>query len=130
MRRNKGRELDVQIDFFERLLQRDPDWVDLLEVLADAYTHRGRAEDCVKVDERLQELCPGDAEVKINLAISLTVAGQLDRALMELDRALDMGYRDIRWLSRNPDLAQLRKHPGYKLLRAKMKSVKASSAKG
>ena len=127
VRRKAVKDLDVQIGFFEGLAKRDPNWVDLLEVLADAYTDRGRVSDCVKIDERLQELCPQDAEVRINLAISLTSAGQLDRALAELEHALDLGYRDVQWLSRNPDLAELRKHPGYKRLRVKMRSLQATA---
>ena len=126
VRRKGVPKLDVQIGFFEGLLARDPNWVELLEVLADAYTEHGRAEDCVKIDERLQELCPANAEVRINLAISLTMAGQFDRALNELEQALDLGYRDLRWLTRNPDLAELRKHPGYKRIRAKMRSLKTA----
>jgi predicted Zn-dependent protease len=121
----RGREpiADTQIAFFEGLLARDPNWVELLEALADAYTESGRAEDCVKIDERIQTLCPANAEVRINLAISLTMAGQLERALRELELALDLGYRDVRWLTRNPDLATLRKHPGYKRIRAKMRAL-------
>jgi tetratricopeptide (TPR) repeat protein len=125
VRRSDTADLDIQIGFFEQLSLRDPDWVELLQALAESYAERGRHGDSVRIDEKLLRLKPDDLDIRINLALSLTLAGRLEQAIQEMDRAIDLGYRDIQWITKNPSLAPLRRHPGYGRLRAKMRAVAA-----
>jgi len=75
------------------------------------------------VDEQLVRLRPGDALVYYNLACSYSLTEQFESAAAALNRALDLGYRDFKWLSKDPDLAKLRKHPLYKKIRARIKAM-------
>jgi len=123
MTREQERNLDIEIGFLEGVVRRDPGYIDALQILGDNYTRRGRFEDGLKVDEQLVRLRPGDALVHYNLACSCSLTEQFESAAVALNRALDLGYRDFKWLSKDPDLAKLRKHPLYKKIRARIKAM-------
>lgn len=126
MSRRETRDLDIEIGFLEGLVRRDPEFVEALQVLGDNYSDRGRTQDSLQIDHRLRELRPEDATVSFNYACSLALVGQLEPACAELDRALDLGYRDFAWLNKDPDLAALRRHPAFRKLRAKIRALKAA----
>ena len=121
--RDQERDLDIEIGFLEGVIRRDPGYVDALQILGDNYTRRGRIEEGLKVDERLSRLRPADALVHYNLACSYSLIGQFESATEALNRALDLGYRDFKWLAKDPDLVRLRKHPLYKTIRARIKAM-------
>ena len=123
MTREQERSLDIEIGFLEGVVRRDPAYIDALQILGDNYTRRGRFEDGLKVDEQLVRLRPADALVHYNLACSCSLTEQFESAAVALNRALDLGYRDFKWLSKDPDLAKLRKHPLYKKIRARIKAM-------
>lgn len=121
------RDLDVEISFIEGVVRRAPEDVEALQILGDDYTRRGRFEEGLRVDEQLSKLRPDDALVHYNLACSFALTGQLDRAAGTLERALDLGYRDFKWLARDPDLEPLRQHPLYKQIRARVRKLRNES---
>ncbi|MBS33518.1 MAG: hypothetical protein CMO68_03830, partial [Verrucomicrobiales bacterium] len=47
------RDLDIEIAFLEGLTQRDPKYVEALQLLGDNYTQRDRFRDGLAVDEHL-----------------------------------------------------------------------------
>jgi tetratricopeptide (TPR) repeat protein len=118
------RELDVEITFLEGLVRRDPGYVDALQLLGDDYTRRGRFEEGLRVDQKLAELQPSNPLSFYNLACSLTLTGKLDEAVRALESALDLGYRDFKWMARDPDLKALRKHDHYLRLCEKIRRMK------
>lgn len=118
------RELDVEISFLEGLIKRDPAYVDALQLLGDDYTQRGRFEEGLQVDQKLTELDPNNPLSFYNLACSLSLTGKMDEALRALESALDLGYRDFKWMARDPDLKALRKDPKYARLREKIRRLK------
>jgi tetratricopeptide (TPR) repeat protein len=126
--RRESRDLDVEIGFLEGLIRRDPSYIEALQLLGDDYTRRGRIKDGLRVDRQLQALRPADPEVLFNLACSLALSGDHPAAVQELLKAIDAGYRDFKWLSRDPDLAALRNYNGYRAVRAKIKALKADVA--
>lgn len=117
--RQEQRDLDLEISFLQGIIQRDPDFIEALQILGDDYTRRGLVENGLKVDERLSELRPCDPVVYYNLACSYSLAERLELAMIALDRALVLGYRDFKWMARDPDLKNLRNSPHYKKIRAK-----------
>ncbi len=125
-KRANERDLDTKINFLAGIVRRDPDYVDALQLLGDHYTQRGLFQEGLKVDERLAELEPTSSLVFYNLACSYSLTDQFDRALLALDRAMDLGYRDFAWLARDPDLKKLRKQPGYEEIKAKIRTLKVS----
>ena len=124
MSRHETRDLDIKIGFLEGVVQRDPGYIEALQLLGDDYTRRGKFLAGLKVDEQLARLRPDDPLVYYNLACSYTLTGQLEQAVAALDRALALGYRDFHWLARDPDLKRLRKHPLYRHIQAKVRKLK------
>jgi len=51
--RDQTRALDIQIQFMEGVVRRDPRYVEALQLLGDNYTKRGRYSEGLNVDERL-----------------------------------------------------------------------------
>jgi tetratricopeptide (TPR) repeat protein len=121
--RQEERDLDVEIVFMEGVVRRDPSYVEALQILGDDYTKRGRYRDGLKVDERLAELRPHDSLVLYNLACSYSLTDHVDAALRALERALSLGYRDFKWLAEDPDLQNVRRHPHYQRIRAKLRTM-------
>jgi tetratricopeptide (TPR) repeat protein len=122
--REEERDLDVRISFFEGLLRRAPDYVDALRVLGDDYTQRGLIQQGLQIDERLARLDPRNPLVFYNLACSYSLVCEFDQAVQALETALALGYRDFKWLARDPDLRSLRQHPLYRPIRDKIRQMK------
>ena len=126
--RKEVRELDVKISFMEGVTRRDPAYVEALQILGDHYTQRGRFEYSLKVDKRLSKLEPDNPLVFYNLACSYSLNAEYDAAVAALDQALVLGYRDFKWLARDPDLRKLRKHPGYRDIEEKIRRMRIEVA--
>ena len=124
MTRSEQRDLDTRIGFVEGLVRRDPDYVDALQLLGDHYTQRGRYTEGLKVDERLARLDPENALVFYNLACSYSLTDQFDRAMLALENALNLGYRDFAWLAKDPDLKKFRQQPAYDQIKDKIRRMK------
>ena len=122
--RQKQRDLDVQIQFMEGIVRRDPGFVEALQLLGDHYSQRGNYAEGLRVDEQLSQLEPRNPLVFYNLACSYSLICQFDRAALALERALRLGYRDFHWLAKDPDLRKLRKHPVYRRIEDKIRRMK------
>jgi tetratricopeptide (TPR) repeat protein len=122
--RKEVRELETKITFLEGLVKRDPQYVEALQMLGDHYTQRGQFDQSLEVDKRLSRLEPANPLVFYNLACSHSLNGDFDRAAAALDRALTLGYRDFKWLAKDPDLRRLRQHPLYRAIEDKIRRMK------
>jgi len=93
-------------------------------LLGDHYTQRGRFTEGLHVDERLARLEPNNPTVFYNLACSYSLTMEFDRAIAALDRAIELGYRDFKWLIKDPDLKRLRAQPAYEEIKEKIRRYK------
>ena len=118
------RDLDTKIQFVEGLVRRDPDYVDALQLLGDHYTQRGRFTEGLHVDERLAQLEPANPLVFYNLACSYSLTDEFDRAMLALHQAIALGYRDFKWLTKDPDMKKLRAQPVFQELKEKIRLLK------
>jgi len=125
--KKQQRDLDIEIEFMEGVVRRDPSYIDALQILGDDYTRRGKFVNGLKIDEQLVQLRPSEPITHYNLACSYSLTGQIERAIASLERAVDLGYRDFTWMSKDPDLTDLRTHPAYIKLRARLRKLKAKS---
>ena len=122
--RREARDLDVKISFLEGIIDRDPRYVEALQILGDHYTQRGKFGDSLKVDKQLSQLEPRNPLVFYNLACSYSLNRELARAAAALEKALLLGYRDFKWIAKDPDLRPLRKHPIYRSIEDKIRKIK------
>jgi hypothetical protein len=126
--RKQTRELEVRISFLEGLVRRDPGYVEALQMLGDHYTLRGDYSHSLQVDQQLSRLEPANPLVFYNLACSHSLNGELDAAASALAKALHLGYRDFKWLARDPDLDQLRRHPLYHRIESQIRKMRVEIA--
>ena len=104
---------DLEIQFLERILARDPAHEDALRILGHLCTAMGQHEKGLEIDRRLVRLCPSDPAASYNLACSFSLLNRLDQARDALQKALDLGFEPFSQVENDPDLANLRRSPHY-----------------
>lgn len=109
-------QTDFEIDFFSGILERCPDYVDVLRVLGHLLTLKGRYAEGLRVDKRLVGLRPHDPLAHYNLACSYALLKRNEAALKSLRRAVELGYRDFRYLREDRDLDGIRHDPRFRQL--------------
>jgi tetratricopeptide (TPR) repeat protein len=111
-------QLDFELEFLGRILECDPLFTDALRVHGNNLAAKGEYARALQVDRRLVRLLPERAIPWYNLACSYAVLGMTDPAFGALQRALELGYRHLDHLRRDPDLKSLRHDPRFaRLLR-------------
>jgi tetratricopeptide (TPR) repeat protein len=111
-------QIDFELEFLGRILERAPFFVEALRVHADNLAARGHYTRALQIDRRLVRLVPEDAIVWYNLACSFAVLGMIEPAFSALQKSLELGYRATVRLRRDPDLKLLRRDPRFaRLLR-------------
>ena len=111
------RELDIEIEFLSGLIERDPEYVEALQLLGDDFTKRGQFNDGLKIDEHLSRLLPDDSMVFYNLACSYSLTDRIDDSITALNKAVHLGYDDSKWMDIDPDLNKVRTDPRYQSIR-------------
>ena len=109
--------VDFQIEFFERVLARNPrDVLVVLRALGELLPLRGHYARSLEIDRRLVSLAaiPIDYLAHYNLACSLAMQGAPGQAIEALGRAIAYGYDDFDHLEIDPDLDTLRELPAYR----------------
>jgi Flp pilus assembly protein TadD len=108
------------VEFLQRALARHPDNLAALAELATLLTQLGRLEEGLAADPRLVRLAPRDPTVHYNLACSLALLARTGAALDALERAAELGYRDLDHMLADEDLASLRDEPRFQTLVARL----------
>lgn len=117
-RQRRQSQLEFELDFLGRVLQRDPLYADALKVHAHNLAAKGYADQALRADLQLARLRPNQPLVQYNLGCSYAVLGMIDHAFEALERAVELGYDDLYHLRRDPDLKPLRRDPRFaRLLR-------------
>ena len=120
-RRSKSDDLlEFEIHFYEKLLTAYPDFVDVLIPLGHAYTRRGLFDKGLTVDLHLTRLREHDPLTWYNLACSYSLLNRVDESLDALRRGIELGYRDMPSMQKDPDLTNLRQSPKYRQLLASL----------
>jgi tetratricopeptide (TPR) repeat protein len=109
-------QLDFELDFFAGILVRNPDYVDVLRIMGNLLTLRGRFTEGLQIDKRLVQLRPNDALAHYNLACSYALLKRPDQSLQTLRRAVELGYRDFRYMKEDHDLDSVRHDPRFRQL--------------
>ncbi len=101
-------DLDFEMRFYERLVEKKPDFIEALSALGDLYTKKGLYEKGLNIDERLVQLRPEDSTVLYNLACSYSLLKNMDKAFETIKKAVRYGYDDFDHLLSDKDLINLR----------------------
>lgn len=109
-------QVDFEIEFYEGVLERLPDYVDVLRVMGNNLTLKGLYAQGLQIDRRLVQLRPHDELAHYNLACSYALLKRPEQALKTLRRAVELGYRDFRYMSEDHDLDTIRHDPRFRQL--------------
>jgi tetratricopeptide (TPR) repeat protein len=109
-------QLDFELDFFGGVLERHPCYVDALRAHANNLTLKGRYAEGLQFDKRLVQLRPTDPLAHYNLACSYALLKRPDQAIKTLRRAIELGYRDFRYMREDRDLDSIRHDPRFRQL--------------
>jgi tetratricopeptide (TPR) repeat protein len=107
-------QLDFEIEFFGRVLERHVDYVDVLRVQGNNLTLKGRYAEGLQIDKQLVRLRPHDPLAHYNLACSYALVRRPDQAIKALRRAIELGYRDFRYMREDRDLDSIRHDPRFR----------------
>lgn len=115
-RTQEANQLEFELEFFGKILERNPNFVDVLRVQGNNLTLKGRYADGLQIDKRLVALRPNDPLAHYNLACSLALLKKPEQALKTLRRAVELGYRDFRYMREDRDLDSIRHDPRFRQL--------------
>jgi hypothetical protein len=109
-------QIDFEIEFFRGVLDHHPNHIDVLRVQGNNLTLKGRYVEGLQIDKKLALLRPEDPLVHYNLACSLALLRKKEAALKTLRRAIELGYRDFRYIREDHDLDSIRSDPRFRQL--------------
>jgi predicted Zn-dependent protease len=118
-----------EIRFYEDILSRKPDYVEVLMLLGNLYTGQKMYAEGLRVDQRLATLRRDDPIIHYNLACSYSLLGQTDDAFAALFEAVENGYRDIDHMAEDADLDRIRSDPRYQQVVARIRETRVRSAR-
>lgn len=105
---------DFEINFYKRLLEKSPNFVEALMALGDVYTKKGMYQEGLEIDERLAKLRPYSSSVLYNLACSYSLLEDIHNAFNAIQRAIECGYRDFDYILKDRDLENLRQDKRFR----------------
>lgn len=122
MSRPPKHDPEFEIRFYEGVHRRCRDYAEVVELLGGLYTKAGRIADGLRMDRKLVRLTPDNPTAHYNLACSLALSRRRGDALRSLHKAVALGYTDLDWMLRDPDLESLKADPEFKELLGRLKA--------
>jgi Flp pilus assembly protein TadD len=100
----------------ERHVELNPDDSRAVTMGAGALSRLGEHERAISWAGRAMELDPEDPGVTYNAACVFAVEGRAEQALDCLESAVEHGFGNVEWVTKDPDFASLRDHPRFALI--------------
>lgn len=118
-------DIDFEIQFYENILKRKPDFAEALLAIGELYTKKGLYEKGLEIDKKLLQLRPDDAAILYNLACSYSLLNRVDDAFSTIKSAIRCGYNDLDYLMKDDDLTNLRQDNRFQEFFAQIKKKPA-----
>jgi Flp pilus assembly protein TadD len=109
-------QTDFELAFFAAVLEKLPDFADVLRAHALNLAVKGLVKEGLMADQKLVQLRPEDPDAHYSLACRYAVLKQPDLALRTLRRAVELGYRDFRTMIQDRHLESVRKDPRFRAI--------------
>ena len=123
-------ETEFEIGLCEDILNTNPNHFEALVLLGDSYTRRGDFARGLELDLRLSKIKPDNKLIRYNLACSYALTGEKEKALMCLNKAVELGYRDIEHLRQDHDLDGIKTDPRFQNIVKKLASEQPQTQEG
>jgi adenylate cyclase len=109
-------ELSLEFELGMYELGRDlyPRNTRVLDGLVTTYAAAGRRHDSLAVVLRLIEMEPRNPRHYYNRACNQCCLGQREQALESLEYAVEIGFEDFDFMTRDPDLVPLHSEPAFR----------------
>jgi len=102
------------INEFSNAIKKDPGYATAYSNRSVAYMMQKKYNLALDDLKKAKELKPSDPAIRYNLASCHSLMGNVDLGFVELDAALANGFNDYDSLRKDPDIANLRKHPDWR----------------
>jgi tetratricopeptide (TPR) repeat protein len=109
-------QVDFEIALFRGILDRDPNYLEVLRVLGNNLAAKGRHAESLELDSRIVRLRPDDKIALYNLACSYAMVGMVDASIDSLEKAIAAGYDQFEYMRRDGDLEAVRQDPRFRRL--------------
>ncbi|MCA8911677.1 MAG: hypothetical protein KDB82_08220 [Planctomycetes bacterium] len=86
----------------------------VMDGLVSTYAAAGRHNEALEMAAELVKADASNARYHYNYACSLCCVGQCEEALVALEKAIELGFDDFDFLTRDPDLEPLRDCPQFR----------------
>lgn len=86
----------------------------VMDGLVSTYSAAGRHEDALRMANELIKAEPDNARHHYNYACGLCCLERLDEAMECLQKAVELGFNDFEYLTKDPDLEPLRSLPAFR----------------
>lgn len=94
-----------------------------IDMQAHAYVELGRSDEALKMLSQIKEANIRNPRHHKSMCVLYTRMGNTDKALNELETALQLGFRDFYFLETDPLISSLRELPTFKELVKKYKKI-------
>jgi tetratricopeptide (TPR) repeat protein len=108
------------VELVKSHLQRRPNDVRAIYLGGGSLAELGRKEEALEWADRALQMDPEDPAVLYNVACLYTTIREYDDAFGLLEKSVEFGFSDKRWLENDSDLDPLRNDPRFKELLAQM----------
>ncbi len=102
-------DLEFEIDFFEKVVEEDPTYIEALVQLGSSYAKKGNYDKSLTIDKKLIRISPRDPYGYYNLSCNYAMIGKKKLALDALEKSVDLGYNDYEHIKKDPDLDGVRR---------------------
>lgn len=109
-------QVDFEIAFYRGILDRDPNYLDVLRILGNNLSAKGLHAESLDIDQRIVRIRPRDEVALYNLACSYSMVGMVDSSLDSLRRAIESGYNEFDYMRCDSDLEATRRDPRFRVL--------------
>ena len=100
----------------EKHLELTPDDARALTLGAGCLARLGKANEAVQWCERSLQIDADDPVVVYAVGCVYAILGMVDQALDGLEKAIETGFGNKKWIENDPDFASLREHPRFQEL--------------
>lgn len=123
LRESEQNQLDFELEFFAGILERSPNYVDVLRAMGSLLSLKGLFAEGLKIDKRLVRLRPDDPLAHYNLACSYALVKRAEASLKTLRKAIELGYRDFRYMCEDHDLDAIKHDPRFRQLLREFENI-------
>jgi tetratricopeptide (TPR) repeat protein len=107
---------ELAVEWIEKYLELNPDEARPYSLGASVLIRLGETERSKQWTQQAMTLVPDDPLVLYNAACNFALLGESDRALDELECALEAGVSIGDWIQHDPDFENVRNHPRFQAI--------------